>query len=141
MILEDRGVRSESFTNLQEVAVADAYTAYDSLPRFITLLKAHGLSNAYGTWRTMQRLNTLGLDFRHPDKTKRLESTFLRSIVHYSVNTILRDIKYRARILVPDSYKLVGLTDEGPAYVARGYENVFTLDDGEVFGKNYAAFS
>jgi RNA-dependent RNA polymerase len=48
---------------------------------------------------------------------------------------IMRDIKHSARILVPDSHLLVGIADEGPAYVNAGFENVYCLAPGFIYGK------
>lgn len=49
---------------------------------------------------------------------------------------ILREIKHGARIPVPDSYLLVGVADEGPAYVGKpGYEKVHCLSEHEIYGQ------
>ena len=134
-ILEDRGVPPEAFVRLQEMSVAEARTTYSSLIQSSKLMRSYKLGDAYGISRTFQGLKSLGLDFScSDDTTKVVKSSFLRSIVHCSVNTILQDVKYGARIRVPESWKLVGVADEGPAYEAQGVKDVYRLQ--EVFGGN-----
>lgn len=54
-----------------------------------------------------------------------------------SFNHVMAVIRYEARILVPQSYLLVGVADEGPAYVKRGYgRDVYTLRKNEIFGEH-----
>jgi hypothetical protein len=48
----------------------------------------------------------------------------------------LREVKFKARIPVPDSYQLVGVADEGRAYIQEGVDEgrVFTLKPGTIYG-------
>jgi RNA-dependent RNA polymerase len=50
------------------------------------------------------------------------------------MNDVLRDIKHSARIPIPESYLLVGVADEGPAYKKAGLTNVYILPEGNIFG-------
>lgn len=136
MILEDRGVDKDVFLGLQDMAVADARTAHDGVEQLCHLLKKHALCMSFRLPNLLERLNKLDLDLgRHVDHTKSLNSPFMDRIIHYSVNTVLRDIKHRARIPVPNSWTLVGVADEGPAYEAQGHQKVVCLNDGEIFGE------
>ncbi len=136
MILEDRGVGVEAFMALQDEAIADARTAHDSIDQLYKILMVHGLGTPYRLAKIVKKLTALGLDLRHPDSRNILNSPFLNRVIHCAVNTVLHDIKHSARIPVPNSYKLVGVADEGPAYVAQGYPDVYTLQEGEIYGEN-----
>jgi RNA-dependent RNA polymerase len=52
------------------------------------------------------------------------------------MNHSLREVKFKARIPVPKSYQLVGVADEGQAYIKEGVneEDVFTLGEGRIYG-------
>jgi RNA-dependent RNA polymerase len=41
------------------------------------------------------------------------------------MNHSFREVKFKARIPVPQSYQLVGVADEGQAYINEGKENVY----------------
>lgn len=161
MILEDRKVKKESFLDLQERAVADTWTAHNSTTQLVSLLKAHGLCPSYRVASSLQKLAALGLDIKH---TESLKTPFLDSVIHCAVNSVLRDIKHRARIPVPrcvlyetnDKYSfafltmlcarlsawtLVGVADEGPAYQRKTKDEIFTLEEGQIFGTRYSKFS
>lgn len=66
--------------------------------------------------------------------TPGIDNPFLRQLRQVAMADVLRDIKHNARIPIPDSYLLVGVADEGPAYQAAGHHNVFTLKQGHIFG-------
>jgi RNA-dependent RNA polymerase len=52
------------------------------------------------------------------------------------MNHSLREVKFKARISVPKSYQLVGVADEGQAYIEEGVnaEDVFTLSPSTNYG-------
>lgn len=135
MILEDRGVEKDVFVKLQDHAVADVVTAIDTVYQTITLLKTHNLGLSFGLPWLLKGLAAAGMGM-HDEKTLRsLKDTFLYSLIGYAQNHVLRDMKHGARIPIPDSYLLVGLADEGPAYGQEGVQNVFTLEKGQIFGQ------
>jgi RNA-dependent RNA polymerase len=53
------------------------------------------------------------------------------------MNHSLRKVKYKAGIPVPNSYQLVGVADEGRAYIKEGAkeDDVFTLKENTIYGK------
>ena len=129
-----RGV--EAFMRLQDDAVANAQTAYNSLGQLYTVLKAHRLGGSYQLGKLTERLSSLGLDLRHPNPRKAIRDRFFSHVIHASVNSILHAIKHSARIPIPNSYKLVGVVDEGPAHVnddGVDPSEVYTLEKGTVF--------
>jgi len=58
------------------------------------------------------------------------------------MNHCLREIKYKARIPVPKSYQLVGVADEGRAYIDEGLkeEDVYTLKPWQIYGNVLLTF-
>lgn len=136
MVLEDLGVRKEAFQDLQDEAVADAKTIDDSLSKFCDVMASHHLGSVYRLRELLTRLHTLyNMDLTSGRKTVGMDTPFLRQLRQVAMTDILRDIKHSARIPVPQSYLLVGIADEGPWYESQGYENVFSLSDGEIFGE------
>jgi RNA-dependent RNA polymerase len=139
MVLEDRGVRKEAFIGLQDAAKAEIYLSEDSLTNFRRLLKSHSLGNKFHLSFILEQLHLLGLDVQNNANKRAIESVFLRRLLRCSMVHALREIKFKARIPVPNSYQLVGVADEGPAYIREGAnpEDVFTLPEGHIYGILY----
>ncbi|KAF8226752.1 RdRP-domain-containing protein [Tricholoma matsutake] len=133
MILEDLGVRMEAFIELQEQAVAEALTIDDSNTQFRNILDSHGLGRPYRLSHTLKRIEELGLELNTNHRAPGFDTPFLRQVRQVSRNDVLRDIKHSARIPIPDSYLLVGVADEGPAYENAGHTNVYKLKEGNIF--------
>lgn len=134
MILEDCGVPPAVFVRLQKEAVGNVYSARHQLAAFSELLQGHGLGWNFHLWKTTKQLASLGLDLDNCDPQFRIPHSFLHSVIAYSTTHVLRDIKNRARIPVPDSWHLVGVADEGTEWKRRGYQNVRTLAAKEIYG-------
>ncbi len=134
MILEDRGVEKDVFVKLQDRAVADVVTAIDTFEQTVTLLKGHNLGLSFGLPWLLKGLGAAGMGMQEEKTLASLKDTFLYSLIKYAQNHVLRDMKHGARIPIPDSYLLVGLADEGPAYERDGVENVFTLQEAQIYG-------
>ena len=135
MILEDRGVEKTHLVKLQDDAVKDIHTASDSLEQASRLLKAHSLGRGFGLHYTLQGLRAVGMGTQYQIGIKHvLADVFIDRLISFAKNAVLRDIKHKARIPIPDSYHLVGVADEGPAYELEGRKNVFKLSEGEIFG-------
>ena len=136
MFLEDLGVKRESFERLQDEAVADARTIHNSIESFCGILDLHGLGRQYRLSYTLKRLKERhGLDLHPLNDVPGVDTRFLQQIREVAMVTVLRDIKHGARIPVPESYLLVGVADEGPAYETNGYNDVFTLAEGQIYGR------
>ncbi|KAG6883057.1 hypothetical protein C0993_008118 [Termitomyces sp. T159_Od127] len=134
MILEDLGVRIDSFKQLQEDEIAEARTIHDSSSQFRKVLDAHSLGRSYRLPYLLSKLEGLKLDLQTRHAVPGFDNRFIRQIRQVSMIDILRDIKHNARLRVPESYLLVGVADEGPAYKAAGMEDVYTLPEGHIFG-------
>jgi len=139
MVLEDRDVRKEAFINLQEAAKAEVFLSEDSLTNFRRLLKSHGLGNKFHLSFILEQLYLLGLDLKNNAGERAIESAFVGRLLRCSMVHALREIKFKARIPVPNSYQLVGVADEGQAYIRDGMdpEDVFTLPENHIYGTIY----
>jgi RNA-dependent RNA polymerase len=136
MLLEDLGVRWEDIMRLQSDAVADTETIHESSEHFRKIPEHHSLGRSYHLSRTLKRIEGLGLVFNAPknDSASGFDTQFLYQVRQVAKNDVLRDIKHHARIPVPNSYLLVGVADEGPAYISAGFDNVFTWPENNIFG-------
>jgi RNA-dependent RNA polymerase len=136
MALEDRGVEKDTFKDLQEKAKAKIYLSSDSLEKFLELLKDHYLGGKYHLRFILEQLINLGLDFKNGIHKTAIKSAFFERLLRYSMHHSLREVKFKARIPVPESYQLVGVADEGRAYINEGLneDDVFTLKPGTIYG-------
>lgn len=130
MVLEDLGVRKEVFLDLQRLAVAKARTINNSLETFEETITSHKMGSVFHLEDLLKRLRAdYSMDL------KSMDNPFFQEIRRVAMYSILRDILFRARVPLPKSYMLVGVADEGPAYEARGYKDVYCLPEGHIFGK------
>jgi len=141
MALEDRGVERGTFMDLQEKAKADIYLARDSLENFLKLLQNHGLGYKFHLSFILEQLIKLKLDFKDSTDKKAIKSALFERLLRFSIHHSLRAVKFKARIPVPESYQLVGVADEGRAYIEEGVDEdrVFTLRPGTIYGTSLPA--
>lgn len=142
MILEDRFVDAKVFLELQQRAVAQIRSASGAFDRLRSLFRMNSLGTAFSLAETITRLEALQVDLRSMSEQTMgdqiHQKPFFGRVAQCSMNTLLRDMKYRCRIPVPQSWKLAGVTDEGPKYEANrnnAGRNVYTLEEDEIFGK------
>jgi RNA-dependent RNA polymerase len=136
MVLEDRGISSAVFQDLAAATVADARTIGDSSEHFCRILRGHDLGRGFHLASTLKCLENLGLDLTCSPDQQQFGDPFLSRARTIAMNHVLRGVKHGARIKVPDSWLLVGVADEGPAYERLGYQNVFCLNPFEIYGTN-----
>lgn len=99
-ILEDLGVESKAFLSLQDEAVSELRRATTSAKKAAAFLQHNVIGiNAQLPWLLMQ-LDKMGLNFMNDD--------FIRNILEVALLRQLREIKYRARIPVPNGVTLYG---------------------------------
>ena len=144
MALEDRGVDKETFMALQERAKASIYHSSDSLADFSHMLTKHNLGGKFHLAFIFGKLGKLGLDLKDGTEKKAIKGAFFERLLRFSMNHSLREIKFKARIPIPDSYQLVGVADEGQAYIKEGIakkDDVYTLEPGEIYGTFFRGFT
>ena len=134
MLLESRGIGADPFVKLQDLAIQDTKTADNSLADFRAFIAKNSLGRAYRLRWLIEKLQGLGVYISLGGATPSIDTPFLRRLRTVGMKTVLRDIRHSARIPIPGSYLLVGVADEGVAYQKRGYEKVFTLRAGEIYG-------
>ncbi|KZT74711.1 RdRP-domain-containing protein [Daedalea quercina L-15889] len=115
MLLEGLGVPYDVFQSLQDDAVRDAQESTESLERSARLLEAYGLGASYRITSTMLSLHRLCVGPLTKD-------IFWQQMMDFAVNHVLRELKHRAHIPVPNGWTLVGAADH------YGY-----LREGEIF--------
>ena len=135
MLLEDLGAKRDAFIQLQDMAVADARTIDGGILEFWRFISGHGLGNPFRLKWILQRFRDLGLDILSSSKSRSIDTPFLHLLRSVAITDVLRDIKHSARIPIPESYLLVGIADEGVAYQKAGKEDVFTLEENQIYGK------
>ncbi|KAF8831581.1 hypothetical protein HHX47_DHR1000493 [Lentinula edodes] len=120
MILEDRGVPRETFIRLLRAAVADAQLVDNSLSDCHKFVASHSFGRAYYLPWILEQLAERGAEIVQSgsglSKKINIDSKFLKGLRNIARMQALKEIKHDARILIPDSYLLVGVADEGPAY-------------------------
>ena len=137
MALEDRGVDKETFIALQERVKFSIYLSSDSLEHFKELLTKHNLGGSFHLTFILSKLSKLGLDFMDGIDKKAVKCAFFKRLLCFSMNDSLREVKFKVRIPVPNSYQLVGVADEGRAYIEEGIadeDDVYTLEPGKIYG-------
>ncbi|KAF9265704.1 RdRP-domain-containing protein [Marasmius fiardii PR-910] len=134
-ILEGRGVKKDAFVDLLNNAVADIHSVDDSLEQYHTFLRDHSLGNTFNLSWILQQLEKMDSCIGEPPSNRHvnIDNPFLQQLRSVARMDVLREIKHRARIPVPKSRLLVGVADEGPAYMKAGYEKVYCLPEGHIY--------
>ncbi|KAL1748886.1 RNA dependent RNA polymerase-domain-containing protein [Schizophyllum fasciatum] len=104
MLLEGLGVPYETFLKYQDMAVADAHRATESLEHAARMLESFGLGTSFRLSSVMLNLEKLGIDSFPGD-------TFYDRMLEFAINHVLRVLKNHARIPVPGAHTLVGVAD------------------------------
>ncbi|KAI0703549.1 RdRP-domain-containing protein [Cytidiella melzeri] len=134
MVLEDRGVTKKAFLKLQQDAVANIHMASDTVMQARQLFREQQLGGGYRLAYIFQCMNAIGLGMEYEKfAAYRLDDPFFERLIQFAKNHVLRDIKHAARIPIPGSHHLVGVADEGPAYKAAGFEDVYCLPEGHIY--------
>ncbi|KAJ7225794.1 RNA-directed RNA polymerase 2 [Mycena pura] len=104
MLLEGLGVPFEVFKRYQDQAVIEARESTKSLSTFAQMLETHGLGTSYRLPSVLLGLAQLGIDSLPGNK-------FYRKMLDFAVHHVLRMLKTKARIPIPDGVTVVGVAD------------------------------
>ncbi|KAF9450089.1 RdRP-domain-containing protein [Macrolepiota fuliginosa MF-IS2] len=104
MILEGLGVPYEVFKGFQDQAVRETKAATRSLSAAAHLLQTHGLGLSFKLPSVMVSLGKLDLEVLAQDP-------FFDQLLRLGIYHVLRDLKHRARIPIPNAWTLVGVAD------------------------------
>ena len=129
MILDHLGVEHEVVVNAQHQVLMEASRACTiALASLARIVDEYGLGRPFKLHRLLLYLIKGGLHYRDLFQDSRPVTKFFEKIGDTILVHLKRDVKYRARIPIPNSYTLVGVAD------VHGY-----LKPGEVFSV-YPAF-
>ncbi|CAE6419177.1 unnamed protein product [Rhizoctonia solani] len=107
MILETANkVQTDIFLELQNRAVKDTRESMRSFDTVAELLEMHGLGASFKLPSLFTRLQNIGIEPEY------CNSLGIKTILKNAETDILRELKHRARIPIPESWKLVGIADE-----------------------------
>ena len=138
MLLEGLGVAKNHFIDLLEIEISEVYESHKSTDSLVRTLRKHTLGSPFGFVTILSRLSKkYGLDISPENPMKCIRTNFINDIISCYTRFVFRNFKYRCRIPVPNSWSLVGIADEGPAYISqKRYKacNVFTLRKGQIYG-------
>ncbi|KAK0434557.1 RdRP-domain-containing protein, partial [Armillaria borealis] len=113
-LLEHHEVPHKSFKDLQDRAVNEVRQIKRDLDAAATTFTHHGLGASFrleSLFRNIAR--TLQVELSEDrDSPSGIHYGLLKTVIAYGVTHILREIKHRARIRVPGSYTLIGVSDE-----------------------------
>jgi len=115
MVLEDIGVRLQTFLTLQQDTMDDTLKSTKDIRRFRMLLNQLKIGMRFQVHHVLGALADMCFGFRDDctqDENVLLDDYWFYSIIQSAAWVVFRQIKYQARILVPDSWTLVGVLDE-----------------------------
>jgi hypothetical protein len=116
VLLEYLGVEAQDIIDLQQQAIHQVETSRSSLVMGSALLQQHGLGASFRLPSLFTNIHTLlHLDIS-VESDQGADGILNHELVHECLRSaaahVLADIKYRARIPVPGSYTLLGVSDE-----------------------------
>ncbi|KAJ1311089.1 hypothetical protein OPQ81_009592 [Rhizoctonia solani] len=107
MILETANkVQTDIFLTLQAKAVEETRESMRYFDTAADLLEMHGLGTSFKLPSLFVRLQNVGIELQY------CKTLGIKTILKDAETDILRELKHRARIPVPESWKLVGIADE-----------------------------
>lgn len=136
MALEDLGIQAGVLMDLQDSVKARISSTTDSLEDITGLLKTYSIGGSFRLAFILDQLTKLGLGPRDTFDKMAFGNAFLGRLLRDSAHHMLRELKYKTQIPVSRSYQLVGVADEGRAYIREGVDpdTVFTLKEGFIYG-------
>ncbi|EFR03506.1 RNA-dependent RNA polymerase 1 [Nannizzia gypsea CBS 118893] len=103
-ILEDLGVPFEAFHQLQQDEISFLYSTFSSIERAANFLEESPVPRSLRLPWLLLVLKSLGIRYS--------QDPFLQRVMELTMLLRLRDLKYRARIRVPNAVTLYGIMDE-----------------------------
>ena len=122
MLLEHLGVKQNVITELQKTSIREVQSIQTSLSQANRVFLQHNLGTSYHLPSLFNNISKY-LELEISDN---LHHHLLEDVLYCAATHALREIKYRAHILVPGSVTLLGVSDE--------YD---CLAEGEIFATVY----
>jgi len=112
MILDHLGVEHKAIENAQYQVLMEASRACTiALGSLARLVDEYGLGRPFGLYKLLRHLVNGGLHYRDLFQDSRPATKFFERVGDTILVHLKRDVKHRARILIPNSYTLVGVAD------------------------------
>ena len=100
-------------TELQDAAINEARSLHSSMEDAFNVLQQHSLGASFNIPSMLNNIKkVLRIDFEMDDGQVGYRADLLVNSLKCSETHILRELKYRAHIRVPESYTLYGVSDE-----------------------------
>lgn len=110
--LEHLGFPISWFVSLQEAARNRARKIERKIDKdTVEFFRLNRLGTSYGFQNTLRVLVEQGITSKQLEKTYHPQQEFFTRLIETSLVHIDRELKYRARIPVPDGFSLVGIAD------------------------------
>ncbi|KAJ7480104.1 RdRP-domain-containing protein [Mycena galericulata] len=112
-LLEYHGTSADALMDLQQLAINEVQGIKDSLQQASKIMSQHGLGASFRLPSLFNNLyHLLSLEIGPWSDPQVLQHQLIKTALAYATTHILREIKHRAHIVVPDSYTLIGVSDE-----------------------------
>jgi len=113
MLLENNGVKSQVFLKYQRAAAKEAQECLISAPSLCRTLERYSLGSSYAASSLLRILNDHKIfDLDNLSTMQFGIPGFIRRFAQLVHVHVLRELKYHARIPVPNAWNLVGVADE-----------------------------
>lgn len=113
LLLEHHGVPNSNLIALQDMAINEIQSILTSFSQASKLFSQHGLGASFRLPSLYKNILTqLKLDVWTETRSEGLDHDLLKTCLVYATTYVLREIKHRARIPVPGSFTLIGVSDE-----------------------------
>ncbi|KAG1757987.1 RdRP-domain-containing protein [Suillus lakei] len=116
VLMEFLGVDTDRIIELQDDAITKAQSVRSSSIDASKVIQQHGLGGSFhlpSLFRNLSHILKLDVGNTEEESSQaRWTSELIESSLHCAETQILRELKYRAHIAVPDSYTLLGVSDE-----------------------------
>ena len=125
MLLEHLGVEGDVIIDLQSTCIREVQSIQTSLTRANKVFLQHNLGTSFHLPSLFNNISKY-LELDISDDPDSLHHRLIDGALYCGATHVLREIKHRAHILVPDSFTLLGVSDE--------YD---CLAEGEIFATVY----
>ncbi|KAH7930596.1 RdRP-domain-containing protein [Leucogyrophana mollusca] len=114
VLLEHLGASSDHIISLQDDAIHEAQAVHSSFINASNMFQQHGLGSSFrlpSLFSNLEKILHLKVGNSALDSVG-LRNELITSSLHCASTHALRELKYRAHIAVPNSFTLIGVSDE-----------------------------
>ena len=127
VLLEHHGVKPEAIVALQSAVIREIVAIRTSLPWASKVFLQHGLGESFRLPALFSNIHKLlRLDVTEEQTQGKLHNKLIDDVLFCAAFHSLREVKYRAHILIPGSFTVLGVSDEWNC-----------LEEGEIYATIY----